>query len=124
MWSTGAIFDFNGESNTSAIIQGHSDGTLSGSLGKAVKDFREGSNNESYTDWFVPSCGELAFMYLRMNEINVLFNKMSGTALSSVRHWSSSEHDSNYAWCVTFSNGFVKAGGKSSNFTIRLVRAI
>ena len=123
-WIDGALGDFNGEANTTAIIKGHSDGTLANSLGKAVKDFREGSNNESYTDWFVPSCGELAFMFLKKTELNTLLNEVSGTQFSTSYYWSSSEYSSFNAWKVAFSNGGVGNDGKNYNDRVRLVRAI
>ncbi len=123
-WIDGALSDFNGAANTTAIIKGHSDGTLAGSLGKAVKEFSEGSNNESYTDWFVPACGELAFMCLKMTELNTLLSKVPATQFSTSIYWSSSECNSYRAWSVNFSNGYVFDIDKYSNDRVRLVRAI
>ena len=123
-WIDGALSDFNGAANTTAIIKGHSDGTLASSLGKAVKDFREGSNNESYIDWFVPSCGELAFMFLKMTELNTLLSKVPATQFSTSYYWSSSECSSSDAWRVSFSYGSVDFNNERSLYRVRLVRAI
>ena len=87
-------------------------------------DFRSGSNNEGYTDWFVPSCGEIAYMFLKKTELNTLLGKVSGSTFSSSYYWSSSEYSSDRAWGVDFSSGLVDDGGKVYYNYVRLVRAI
>ena len=125
-WTAGALSDFNGQTNTVTILAAQSDGTLDYTIGKAVMDFRNGSNNEGYTDWFIPSCGELAFMFLKKTELNTLLGKVSGSAFSSSAYWSSSEYGSAGAWRVNFSHGYVDYyyGTKDTDIYVRLVRAI
>ena len=90
-------------------------------------DFRNGTNNENKTDWFVPSCGELAYMFLKMEELNILINKVNGTPLSDSEefgYWSSSESSAASAWGVYFSVGGISNFMKNINFHLRLIRAI
>ena len=124
-WIAGALFDFNGQANTAIILAAQSDGTLDYTIGKAVMDFRNGTNNENKTDWFVPSCGELAYMFLKMAELNTLLGKVNGgSTIASNYYWSSSEYDSGLAWFVNFSNGRVYYLSKNFYYRLRLVRAI
>ncbi|MGM9797895.1 MAG: hypothetical protein ACI3ZY_10075 [Parabacteroides sp.] len=126
--ATAALSDFNGQENTKLIIEAQTtdDIVQDYTLAKAVIEFRGNSSiNESHTDWFVPSCGELAFMFLKMTELNELLDKVSGTQFSTNTYWSSSEHSSNYALYVDFSCGYVNVSGyKNSYSRLRLVRAI
>ena len=122
-WGDGALSDFNGQANTATILSAQSDGTLDYTIGKAVMNFRSGSNNEDHDDWFIPACGELAYMYLKMTELNTLLGKVSGTALTGT-YWSSTEYGSDFAWYVHFWNGDVYSVDKSYYYRLRLVRAI
>ena len=87
-------------------------------------DFRSGSNNEGKDDWFVPSCGELAYIFLKKTELNTLLGKVSGSAISSNVYWSSSEYNTNYVWLVGFSGSDVSYANKVNGNAVRLVRAI
>ena len=124
-WTAGALSDFNGQTNTVTILAAQSGGTLDYTIGKAVMDFRSGSNNEGYNDWFIPSCGELAYIFLKKTELNTLLEKVSGSAFSNSFYWASSESSSGKAWGVLFGNGGVNSNGKNSfSYFVRLVRAI
>ena len=114
---------FNGQTNTVAILAAQSDGTLDDTIGKAIMDFRNGSNNDGYNDWFVPSCGELAYMFLKKAELNTLLGKVGGSSFSSY-YWASSERSSYHVWFVTFSDGYLTYNGKNYDYSVRLVRAI
>ena len=123
-WTAGALSDFNGQTNTVTIFDAQNNVADDYTISKAVMDFRNGSNNEGYTDWFIPSCGELAFMFLKKSELDVLLKKISGTAFTTKTYWSSSEYSSGYAWSVSFSSGNVNYYGKTYYPYVRLVRAI
>ena len=125
-WVAGALYDFNGQANTATILEAQNNGENNYTIGKAVMDFRSGSNNEGKEDWFVPSCGELAYMFLMKTELNTLLGKVDGgSTISSSWYWSSSEYSSSSAWGVSFSGGGVNVYFKnSSDGRVRLVRAI
>ena len=112
-----ALADTAGWSNTEALIAAQG----SDYLGGATTTFRNGSSNQGYKDWFVPACGQLAYMYLNVTEINDLLAKCSnpaGTTLpttSSDYHWSSSEYNTYNAWTVYFYVGCVDIFNKNDN---------
>ena len=125
-WTAGALSDFNGQANTATILAAQNNGADDNTIGKAVVNFRNGSKNEGYNDWFVPSCGELAFMFLKKAELNTLLRKVGGSSMS-YDYWSSTEYSSNNAWAVDFSDGSVDYNAYNVKYTykpVRLVRAI
>ena len=123
-WTAGALSDFNGQSNTATILAAQNNGADDYTIGKAVMDFRSGSNNEGYNDWFVPSCGELAFMFLKDAELDTLLRKVGGSPFYSSMYWASSEYSSEHAWYLGTGSGFLYGASKSDNYGVRLVRAI
>jgi len=69
-----------------------------------------------YSDWFLPSLGELQLMYNRL--------KIQGLGgFSNNWYWSSSQDYSGVAWYVNFSNGGVSGSSKNLNNQVRAVRA-
>ena len=125
--ATAALADFDGKENTEKIMAAH--GTTDFTIAKTVKAFRSnGSYNDSKTDWFVPSCGELAFMIRNVTYINTILTKVTGAAIFEVvetgGYWSSSEYSSDYAWIVYFSTGLVCYNDKNYNYRLRLIRAM
>ena len=126
---TAALSDFNGKENTTTIIDAQNGGATDFTIGKTVVEFR---NNETYNegkhDWHIPSAGELAFMFLKKDEINSLLSKVIGSEPIKeddvAVYWSSSEYGSNNAWFVLFSSGGVMNNVKHDISRLRLVRAI
>ncbi|WP_149303552.1 Lcl domain-containing protein [Pareuzebyella sediminis] len=112
----------SGASNTAAIVTGCSTTGIAAEI--AVNATIEG-----FTDWFLPSRGELNQMYLQKEIINTTAVANGGTAFIDIdlsnRYWSSSESNNNTAWCILFANG-VEQGlnkGSSAFFNVRAVRA-
>jgi len=102
-----------GQANTTAIIAqlGHT-----GSAAKSCGDLVVGA----YSDWFLPSQGELAQMYTEL--------KAHGVGdLASNLYWSSSEYALNNpagnAWDQNFSAGDLSANAKDAATFVRCVRA-
>ena len=97
-----ALADTSGWKYTEALITKQ----RSSYLGGAISTYR---NNSVYKDWLIPTCGQLAYVYLNINEINTLFTKCSvNTQLkTSNRYWSSSQSHEGQAWIVNFANGSV-----------------
>ena len=124
-WGDGALGDFNGQANTATILAAQNNGADNYTFSKAIMDFRSGSNNEGKEDWFAPSCGELAYMFLMKTKLNTLLGKVSGSEIYDGYYWTSTEYSSGFVWVVRFSNGRVGFTYKSDNASrLRLIRAI
>ena len=76
-----------------------------------------------YTDWFLPSRGELYEMYLNIGQGNALgLGNIGGFA--GDHYWSSTEDGSYYAWVRNFNNGSQYGNNKAGSVTyVRAVRA-
>lgn len=70
---------------------------------------------DEYSDWFLPSSGELNLLYQNRHLIG-------GFDLTAA-YWSSSELSSNYAWYQGFSSGYQSNYIKSNTCRVRAVRA-
>ena len=116
--------DFNGKANTAAIIAAYTEHGVdmdSRDMCKVLASYTEGG----FTDWYVPSAGQLYEMYTKMSDINAALTKIGGTALESDRYWASSEHGAVSAWDVTFNYGGVLGNGKGyGSGRVRFVRDI
>nr|WP_293301428.1 DUF1566 domain-containing protein [Allomuricauda sp.] len=110
-----------GEANTSAILAGCTTAGI-------AADIAANATIEGYSDWFLPSRSELNQMYVYRTTINAIAVANGGTEFvvdSSTRYWSSTESNTNTAWCKYFSNGS-DAGlnkGAGAFFRVRAVRA-
>lgn len=105
-----AIQDFNGESNTDAIV------TQVGSNDEIPYPAKICSDLVAFgfDDWYLPSAGELYIMDLQLNfEIRL-------TPLSS--YWSSTEVSGIRAWLLNFNTGFLFDTGKIFPRQCRCVR--
>ena len=96
-----------GFSNTNKIID--SQGNSAIYAAKICRDYRGGG----YTDWFLPSKGELNKLYL---------NRVAIGSFSNSIYWSSSEHDQAGAWLKDFESGLSNDDGKTMEFPVRAVR--
>lgn len=118
-WTNGALSDFNGKANTAVIAAASSHAK---DMCTVLNTFNA---SDSFKDWYVPACGQLALMYLNMTEINAALAKIGGTALAAEHYWSSSELSSYFAWYVYFDGGFVYYDLKGNDgYRVRFVRDI
>jgi len=74
-----------------------------------------------YSDWYLPSLGELQLMYSRLR-----IQGLGGFGNSA--HWSSSQGDPNFAWTMNFNGGYVGSyfkyyGNQIFNIQVRAVRS-
>lgn len=117
----GALNDFKGRWNSDCIIQ-----NLKGerSIGSVRKAFNESTENFGKRDWYIPSCGQLALIFLNMQEINKALEKIGGKQLTGNGYWSSTEYNKDMAWYIGFQNGPVSGYEKSGKFRVRLIRDI
>ncbi|MBQ8436123.1 MAG: hypothetical protein IJX20_00580, partial [Alphaproteobacteria bacterium] len=110
--SMDAKTDFNGKSNTAAIIAGDS-GT------KAAKYCNDYTTAEtSAGDWYLPSTGELySYVYGNYDAINTTMEKL-GWSFGNISFWSSSEKSDNYAYVVTSGYDSMGANFKYNNNSV------
>jgi len=115
--TTGATSDFDGASNTTAIIVNQGAGTYAAQICANYS-----TANTSAGDWYLPSIDELNKIYNAKYEINKALNTNSFTRDS---YWSSTEYTSNSAWKYKFYYGYSNRSSKDlfNGFGVRAVRA-
>jgi hypothetical protein len=69
-----------------------------------------------YSDWYLPSIGELQFMYSRLH-----LQGLGG--FGGALYWSSSQVNPFNAWYMGFDNGDINDNNKGYNYQVRAVRA-
>jgi len=101
-----------GQNNTTTIVTWLNNHSETGKAAQLCNDLTVGV----YSDWFLPSKGELNLMYTNL--------KVAGVGgFGSVSFWSSSESNANFAWFQGFFNGAQGSDYKLYNFRVRAVRA-
>lgn len=131
-WVSGALVDFSGAQRTDyllginelrAVPDPKWDETPSA---YSIKNFRnDAAYNEGFSDWFIPSLGELAFIYTRWSDIKRLISKVDGfTEFSSDDYWSCSATSQTNTRYISFSNGYSgsKGIGGTEYGIFRLIR--
>lgn len=117
---TGSLSDINGEANTAALLAKSS---TNYPAALACKNFAPGLANGS---WYLPAMGELAYLQVRWGAINDKLTALANAGCSVAYLpaggylWSSSEFNSNYAWCLDAGSGGFYGNYKGND---RLVRA-
>ena len=108
-----------GAANTNTIIQkqGVTQTDYAAGLAKAY-------NGGGFTDWFLPSKGELNEMYQNRIKIGDTALANGGSNIGFTYYWSSTEDVNNFAWIQTFSSGNQSSFGlKSNSYSVRAIRA-
>ena len=126
-WTSGALSDFNGKANTAALLAASDTDsyTTYANMATWCRIFNQtATENQGYTDWYIPACGQLSLMYLNMTAINSALTKIGGQTISSYNYWSSSETSSIHGWLVNFGGGGVGRNGKGYDNRVRFVRDI
>ncbi len=82
----------------------------------SVEAYSTTVNSTTYTDWFLPSIGELKLMY-----DNLIITGVGGFANNV--YWSSSENDVGVAWLQLFDDGNQVSFNKYFTLPVRAVRA-
>jgi hypothetical protein len=111
---------WNGLGNTTAII------TQLGAVSGAAFSCQS-SNNQGFTDWYLPAIHELNKLWFNMLEVSKGLDIAGGSqllngALTPVNYWSSTELDANYARYFAFYIGDVAYDYKYTSNYIRAVR--
>ena len=119
---TSALIE-KGQANTAAMM---SQANYTGGAATVCYDYSTTVNGITYNDWFLPSKDEITKMYLNRATINTTASANGGGNFSSStpsNYWSSSEDDSNHAWCQSFTIGYQPSSVKANALKLRAVRA-
>lgn len=127
-WTSGALSDWNGKENSN-VLKGVTTGggsyTSYATIGHVLSTFLSSNDAKGYTDWYIPSCGQLSLIYMHLTSVNNALTAIGGQKFNtSNTYWSSSEYSSGYGWGVNFSSGCVGYGSKSYGYRVRFVRDI
>lgn len=112
-WTDGVLSDFNGKSNTSAIIEAYQEYEVSMDYYDMCNALNSYNTKNEFNDWYIPSLGQLALIYVNINEINEALTNIGGTVISNYNHWSSSEYNSTRGWMLQTTNGKITNNSKS-----------
>lgn len=99
-----ALMDWDGEKNTKHIL----------AQCPALK-------NELKDGEYIPSLGQLTFIWYHRHQINKALNFIGYNPLSRDTIWSSTERDTANGWNVDFTNGAVYYDRKDLTYTVRTV---
>lgn len=127
-WTSRALSDWNGKSN-SEILKGITTGggsyTSYATIGHVLNTFLASADAKGYDDWYIPSCAQLALIFMNLTSVNNALSAIGGQQLSpSKAYWVSSEFDSNSGHRVYFKDGSVNGSSKGSRYSVRFVRDI
>lgn len=127
-WTNGALSDWNGKSN-SEILKGITTGdgsyTSYATIGHVLNTFLASADAKGYDDWYIPSCAQLALIFMNLTSVNNALSAIGGQQFDISRgYWSSSEYSSLYGWYVYFKNGGVYSYQKYSGYHVRFIRDI
>ena len=109
-----ALTDFNGFENT-CILKNSSENYYEA----AISSYNYHQTNDNGIQWYLPSCGELAYVVPRRTTINNSLTLIGGSGFASGYYWSSSEYSSSYARYVGVGDGRVGYGYKSTKYRVR-----
>ena len=114
-----ACADFNGASNTSVLVG------LGTEYSAANACHLYSASGISAGNWYLPSCGELAYIMPRFMQIQNALDTVGGVHLGTNNdYWSSSEYSSNYACYVSAIDGTVYKANKSYPLDVRCFCAL
>lgn len=94
-------------------------------MGQLLKTFLESSDALGYADWYIPTLGQLALLYIYKSDINEALSAIGGTILKGwSSYWSSSEYSVNFSYVVGHSGIIDFLSKNSSYYYVRLVRNV
>lgn len=97
-----AVADWNGQKNTEHL--------------KAVGL----SDNISLSDgWYIPSMGEMLFIFTHRKEVNAALKKAGGQPIADDWYWTSTELSATHAWYLSLNDGYMIYSTKAT-FTFRV----
>jgi len=116
-----ALTDYRGDLNTRDVVYSEDPGEGICPAFYSCEKFSPGYRDH---EWYLPAIGELAFIPPRFDYIvskmqEAINAGSGGVVLSTNYYWSSSEWDSEYAWYVDMSGGYVGSYSKDRNNYVR-----
>ena len=118
--------DFCGKQYTNAIIAAYIEHSVSmdeQDMCYVLQIFNASANNQGYSDWYIPSYGQLVEIYQKKTDINTALTAIGSIEFSN-SYWSSSEQSSYNGWWRSLSGGDSKYASKNRTATVRFVRDI
>lgn len=127
-WTNGALSDWDGKANSN-VLKGVTTGggsyTSYAIAGHVLNTFLASADAKGYDDWYIPSCAQLALIFMNLTSVNNALSAIGGQQLSpSKAYWVSSEFDSNSGHRVYFKDGSVNGSSKGSRYSVRFIRDI
>lgn len=127
-WTNGALSDWNGKANSN-VLKGVTTGdgpyTSYATIGHVLNTFLASADAKGYDDWYIPSCAQLALIFMNLTSVNNALSAIGGQQLSpSKAYWVSSKFDSNSGHRVYFKDGSVNGSSKGSRYSVRFIRDI
>lgn len=123
-----ALDDWNGKSNTAAIIAASSSSavtnTASYAAGFCNLYSRANSNGNGLLagKWWLPSVGEMMAIFANKEKIDYALSFITGaTKLSGTFHWTSTVSITGSVWRFDFANGYLGTTNMTGNFIVRPV---
>ena len=93
-----AVADWNGQKNTEHL--------------KAVGL----SDNISLSDgWYIPSMGEMLFIFTHRKEVNAALEKAGGQPIADDWYWTSTESSATFAWNLLLNYGYMFNNAKATD---------
>ena len=101
-----AVADWNGKANT-----------------EHLKKIGLSQNIALPDGWYIPSLGELYFVFLNRKAINAALEYVGGKTIDDYWYWTSTEYSAAYAWHLGLYFGYAGNGRAKASHTLR-VRAV
>jgi hypothetical protein len=90
---------------------------------KRAKKSCESYDGGGYTDWYLPSKGELTELYAQKHLVNSALSREGFRKLQQNWYWSSTESADDYGWRFTIGSGTYDTNGLYNRNYVRAVRA-
>ena len=89
-----------------------------------LKTFLNSPDALGFTNWYIPSFGQLCLFCVYLLDLNSILETIGGTPIDERRYWSSSEKDESIAWFVglNFTYRDVNSYSKYAGYNVRFVR--
>lgn len=126
--TTEAVSDWDGKNNTEQLLNNPNFNSPDRAIGFCAQYSRTNPNGIGLTSgsWWLPSCGELMFIFANIYRINYALSLIQGATKidSSNSHWSSSTAKNNMMWTIYPGLRKVNSVYKGNMFRVRPVSTI
>ena len=112
-----ALTRWEGKERTAAAVAALSSADIEGKALGYVHSYSHGSIAAG--SWWLPSLGELLFIFANKNRINKALSVINGSnPIPDSAHWSSTENSATNAWFMIFGSGTVSNYNKTTHSSI------